>query len=169
MEIMIKVSGHFIPVPPLCNADITGPIVEQSSKNCTRSRAQHAVASKDTLGNVSRNDQQSCIMSALVSDRDGQDSSRDSNVPWWLCSEPQHAGREQRPSLFHATQCPVRASTLYLPDNILACVVAFSTSQGEDPQVVKIGWHFVRPKYSVFTYLREGRQLALVLKSASQY
>ena len=63
-------------------------------------------------------------MSALVSDRNGQSSRRDSNVPWWLGSEPQHASREQRPSLFHGTQCPVRASTLYLPDNILACVVA---------------------------------------------
>ena len=139
MESMIKVSGHFIPVPPLCNADITGPIVEQSSKNCTRSRAQQAVTSKDILRNVSRNDQQSCIMSALVSDRDGKDNSRESNVPWWFGTEPQHAGREHRPSLLHATQCPVRASTLYLPDNILACVVAFSTSQGEETQVVKMG------------------------------
>ena len=28
-------------------------------------------------------------------------------------------------------------------------VVAFSTSQGEAPQVVKIRWHTVSPKYSV--------------------
>ena len=28
-------------------------------------------------------------------------------------------------------------------------VVAFSTSQGEAPQVVKIRWHMVSPKYSV--------------------
>ena len=41
-------------------------MTEQSSKNCTGSRAQQAVASKDILRNVSRNDQQSCIMSALV-------------------------------------------------------------------------------------------------------
>ena len=52
------------------------------------------------------------------------------NVPWWFVTEHQHAGREHRPSLLHTTQCPVRASTLYQPDNILACVVAFSTSQG---------------------------------------
>jgi hypothetical protein len=78
-------------------------------------------------------------MSALVSDRDGQDSNRDSNVPLWLVSLPQHAGKEHQPSLFQVTQCPVRASTLYLPDIILAWVVAFSTSQGDEPQVVKIG------------------------------
>ena len=35
--------------------------------------------------------------------------------------------------------CRSGASILYLPDSNLAWVVAFSTSQGEEPQVVKIG------------------------------
>ena len=84
------------------------------------------VASVDIWGNLSRNDQQCCIKSALVADRAGHDSRRDSTVPLWLAAEPQHAGREHNPSLFHGTQCPDRASTLYLPDRNLAWVVAFS-------------------------------------------
>ena len=129
----------------------------------------HVVASVDIWGNLSRNDQQCCIKSALVADRAGHDSRRDSTVPLWLAAEPQHAGREHNPSLFHGTQCPDRASTLYLPDRNLAWVVAFSTSQGEAPQVVKMGWHLVNPRYSVFRYLREERELAWVLSRASQY
>ena len=114
--------------PSVCLAFITGLIVEQSSKNCTGSRAKHILASEETLGNLFRKVQQSSSMSALVTDRDGQDSRKDSTVPLWLAKEPQHDGREQKPSLFQGTQCPDRASTLYLPDNSLAWVVAFSTS-----------------------------------------
>ena len=81
----------------------------------------------------------------------------DSIVPLWEASVPQHSGRVHSPSLFQGVQCPDKASTLYLPDIILAWVVAFSTSQGEEPQDVKIGWHFVSPKYSGLKYLREER------------
>ena len=101
--------------------------------------AKHVTASDKSFGNLFREVQQSSIISALVTDRDGQDNKKDSTVPLWLSSEPQHDGKEQKPSLFHGTQCPDRASTLYLPDSSLAWVVAFSTSQGEEPQVVKMG------------------------------
>jgi hypothetical protein len=82
---------------------------------------------------------------------------------------PQHVGKEHNPVLFHGTQCPDRAFALYLLVKSLAWVVAFSTSQEEDPQVVKIGWHLVKPRYSVFRYLRDEREEAWVLNIASQY
>ena len=113
--------------------------MEKSRKKCTGSRARHVVASEEGMGNLLRKDLLNSIKSALVSDKEGQVNKRDSTVPLCLASEPQHDGKEQKPSLFHGTQCPDRASTLYLPDRSLAWVVAFSTSQGEDPQVVKIG------------------------------
>ena len=92
------------------------------------------------------------------------------SVPQWLASVPQHVGKEHIPVLFHGTQCPDRASTLYLLVKSLAwVVVVFSTSQEKDPQVVKIGWHLVKPRYSVFRYLREEREQAWVLNKASQY
>ena len=131
--------GYKTESPSLCFVAITGLIVEQSSKNCTGSMAKHVLAKVESLGNPFRKFQQSSNMSALVTDMDGQDSKKDSTVPLWLSSEPQHDGKEQKPSLFHGTQCPDRASTLYLPDSSLAWVVAFSTSQGEEPQVVKMG------------------------------
>ena len=60
-------------------------------------------------------------------------------VPSWEAEDPQQSGREQSPSLFQGTQCLVSDSSLYLPDSSLACVVAFSTSHGEDPQDLKRG------------------------------
>jgi hypothetical protein len=115
-----------------------------------------------------RKDQQNCIRSALVVDRDGQDSKRYSTVPLWEASVPQHAGKEHIPPLFHGTQCPESASTLYLPDKSLAWLVAFSTSQGEEPHVLNMGWHLVSPRKPVFRYRRDERELALALSSASQ-
>ena len=98
--------------------------------------SKHLIASEESLGNLFKEAQQSSIISALVTARDGQDNKKDSTVPLWLSSEPQHDGKEQKPSLFHGTQCPDRASTLYLPDIILARVVTFTTSRGEEPRVV---------------------------------
>ena len=57
----------------------------------------------------------------------------------------------------------MRASTLHRPDRILACVVALSSSHGEDLQDLNIGWHFVRPRNLVLRYCREGRVSALDL------
>ena len=94
---------------------------------------------------------------SLVLEREGQERRRDSRVPLWALSDPQHSGSVHMPSLFQGTQCPERASTLYLPDKNLAWVVAFSSSHAEDPQVKKMGWHLVRPKYSVLRYCKEGR------------
>ena len=91
-------------------------------------------------GYLLRKNQQNFIMFALVVDRDGQESRSDSTVPLWDTSVLQHPGREHNPFLFHGTQCPDRASTLYLPDKSLDWVVAFSISQGKEPQVVRIGW-----------------------------
>ena len=144
-------------------------MVEQSNQKCTGSKAKQVLTKEISWGNLWRKDQQNCIRLALVVDRDGQDNRSDSTVPLWDSSVLQQLGKEHNPPLFHGTQCPDRASTLYLPDNNLAWVVAFSTSQGEEPQVVKMEWHFVSPMYSVFRYLREERELACVLSIASQY
>ena len=105
--------GHNTLSPSNCFTVITGLIVEQSSKNCTGSMAKQVIANERSLGNLFREVQRSSIMSALVPDREGQDNNKDSTVPLWLSSAPQHAGKEHKPSLFHGTQCPDRASTLY--------------------------------------------------------
>ena len=115
------------------------------------------------------NDQHRCMRLSLVGDRDGQDSNIDSTVPLWDCSVVQQSGREHKPPLFHGVQCPLSASILYLPEMSLAWVVAFSTSHGFEPEVVKMGWHLTSPRYSVFRYLREVRVLVLALSMASQY
>ena len=60
---------------------MTGPIVEQSRKNCTGSWFKYVVASEERMGNLFRKELQNSIMSALVSDKDGQVSKRDSTVP----------------------------------------------------------------------------------------
>ena len=125
MESMTEISAHFKQwvqhtFTILLHCCYHGPIVEQSRRNCTGSRFQHTVASEERMGNLFRNDQQSSIMSALVAARDGQDSRRDSTVPLWLASEPQHDGKEHNPVLLHGTQCPDRASILNLPDKSLA-------------------------------------------------
>ena len=114
-------------------------------------------------------DQHMCMRVSLVRERDGQESKRDSTVPLWDCSVFQHSGKVHMPPLFHGVQCPLRASTLYLPERSLAWVVAFSTSQGFEPEVVKMGWHLSSPRYSVFRYFREVSVLALALSIASQY
>ena len=63
----------------------------------------------------------------------------------------------------------MRASTLYLPDKSLAWVVAFSTSIGDTPQVLNIGWHLVSPRKPFLRYLREVRESAWSLNLANQY
>ena len=82
----------------------------------------------------------------LVGDREGQESKKLSIVPLWEAGVPQHPGRVHKPSLFQGTQWPVNASSLYLPESSLACVVAFSTSQGEDLHALNRGWHLVNPR-----------------------
>ena len=73
--------GYSTPSPPLWTAEMTGPMVEQSNRNCTGSMAKHVVANEEIWGNFLRNDQEDSSMTALVSDREGQDNKRDSNVP----------------------------------------------------------------------------------------
>jgi len=81
---------------------------------------------------------------------------------------PQHIGKEQFPPLFQGTQWPLSDSTLYLPDSRRAWVVAFSTSQGEDPQELKMAWHLVRPKNLVLRYCKEWRMSAWALNFSNQ-
>ena len=138
-------------------------MVEQSSQNWTGSMFRQLLTKEVSLGDLLRKVQQNCIRSALCDDRDWQDRSILSTVPLWEASVPQHWGRVHSPSLLPGVQCPDRASILYLPEISLAWDVAFSTSQGEEPHDVKIGWHLVSPRYSILKYLREERELALVL------
>ena len=107
-------------------------------------------------------------MASLVLDREGQDSRKAATVPLWLCSVSQHSGKEHSPPLFHVTQLPVSASTRNLPERILAWDVAFSTSQGDEEQVLNSGWHLVKPRNSVLRYCREESVLALTLNLSSQ-
>ena len=125
---------------------MTGAMQEQSNQNCTGSKIRQDLITGESWGNLTRYDQHKCIRSSLVEVRDGQESNRDSTVPLWDWSVFQQPGSVHRPPLFHGVQWPERASTLYLPDSSLAWVVAFSTSQGEEPQVVNRGWHLVSPR-----------------------
>ena len=79
---------------------------------------------------------------AVALDREGHDRRKASMVPLWALSVPQHIGREHIPCLFQGTQCTDKASSLYLPERSLACMV----SQGEEPHDWYWGWHLVRPK-----------------------
>ena len=92
-----------------------------------------------------------------------------STVPGWESGVLQQSGSVHIPSLFPGVQCPVSASILYLPERILAWVVAFSTSQGDEPHSLKIGWHLVKPINLVFMYCRDMRESACDLSMASQY
>ena len=47
-------------------------------------------------------------------------------------------------------------------------MVAFSTSQGEEEQVLNKGWHLVRPRNPVLRYLKEERELAFILSLSCQ-
>ena len=47
-------------------------------------------------------------------------------------------------------------------------MVAFATSQGDEPHSLKIGWHLERPKKLLLMYRREGRESACALSLASQ-
>ena len=105
----------------------------------------------------------------LVGDREGQERKKLSIVPLWEADVLQHSGRVQKPSLFQGTQWPVSASSLYLPESSLACVVAFSTSQGDDLHDLNRGWHLVNPRYLVLRYSREESESALVRSFSSQY
>ena len=110
-------------------------------------------------------------IATLVPERDGQDSRKDSTVPLWAWSESQQSVSTHIPPLFHGTQWPMSASTLNLPERSLAWVVAFSTSQGEEEQVLNRGWHLVRLRKPVLRYLRylkEERELALDLSLSCQ-
>ena len=144
-------------------------MVEQSSLNCTGSISIQLLTKEVSLGDLLRKVQQNCIRSALSEDSDGQDISMASTVPLCEASVPQQSRNLHNPFLLLGVQCPVRASTLYRPEINLAWDVAFSTSQGEEPQEVKIGWHIVSPRYSLFMYLREDSELAFVLRLVSQY
>ena len=105
----------------------------------------------------------------LVLDREGQVRRKASTVPLWADAVFQHSGKEHIPFLFQGTQCPDNPSNLYLPDNNLACVVALSTSHGEDPHVRKRGWDLVRPRKLVLRYLIDERLEASSLSLDSQY
>ena len=102
-------------------------------------------------------------------DNEGQERRKLSSVPLCAALLPQQSGSVHSPSLFQGTQCPVRDSTLYLPDKSLAWVVAFSTSLGEAPQVQNRGWHLTSPRKPVLRYLREVRESAWTLSLTNQY
>ena len=89
-----------------------------------------------------------------------KDIRRLSTVPLWACAVLQHSGRVHRPSLFQGVQWPDRASTLYLPERRRAWQEAFSTSRGELPHSLNIGWQVVSPRKLVCKYLVEGRWAA---------
>ena len=111
----------------------------------------------------------SCTRDCLLVARDGQDNRKLSIVPLCEAAVPQHSGKVHIPSLFPGTQCPVSASSLYLPDKSLAWVVALSTSLGDALQVLNNGWHLVSPRKPVLTYLREVRESACNLNFSYQY
>ena len=123
----------------------------------------HCLTGLTKLGLASRKEGMKLSSSALVLAKDGQERRKDCKVPLWDWSVLQQSGSEHIPSLFQGTQWPERASTLNRPDRILACVVAFSSSHGEDLHDLNNGWHFVRPRNLVFRYCREGRVSAFVL------
>ena len=52
------------------------------------------MASEEKGGNLLRKDMLNSIMSRNVSDNDWQVNKRDSTVPLWFASEPQHDGKE---------------------------------------------------------------------------
>ena len=135
----------------------------QSSQNCTALIARHCLTRLTKLGLASRKVDMKVSSSALVLANDGHERRKHCTVPLCDWSVLQHSGREHIPSLFQGTQWPERASTLNRPDRILDCVVAFSSSHGEDLQDLNSGWHFVKPRNLVFRYCREGRVSALVL------
>ena len=109
-------------------------MVEQSSQNCTGSVMTHSVTRGRRSGLEVRKLSMNSVRLALVVDKEGHDSRKDSMLPLCSWSVLQHSGREHIPSLFQGTQWPDRASTLYLPERSLAWVVAFSVSHGELPQ-----------------------------------
>ena len=146
-------------------------MVLQSSQNWTGSISRQSCTSwvRLELARTWRKVVLYWTRASLVVDREGQERRKVSTVPLCEAGVPQHSGKVHSPSLFHGTQWPESASTLYLPDRRRACVVAFSTSQGEDPHDLNRGWHLVRPKNLVFKYCREERESALVRNLASQY
>ena len=101
-------------------------------------------------------------------EREGQSNRNDWTVPSCATAVFQQSGKEHIPSLFHGTQSLVNDSSLYLPDSNCACVVALSTSQGEDPHVQKIGWHLDKPRNLDFIYLSEISPSAFNLSFSSQ-
>ena len=158
-----------MPSPSCWTAEITGSIVLQSSQNCTALISRHSFTIGPRWGLVFNYPRLNMWRICLALDREGHKSRKCSSDPLCQSGVLQHSGRVQRPSLFPGTQWPVRASTLNLPERSLAWVVPFSTSQGEEPQDLKMGWHLDRPRYLVLRYWRELRVSALVLSWSSQY
>ena len=152
-----------MPSPNCWTADITGGIVLQSSQNCTAHISRQAFTMGSRWGLDCRCLRLNMWRVCLALDSEGHESRKCSTDPLCQSRVLQHSGRVQRPSLFPGTQWPVRASTLNLPERSLAWVVPFSTSQGEEPQDLKMGWHLDRPMYLVLRYWREVRESALVL------
>ena len=143
-------------------------MVEQSSQNCTGLDTKHSVTKDERSGWMERKSDWNLSSMSLVEEREGQDRRSCSRVPLWAPADLQQSGKEHIPSRFPGVQCPDRDSTLYLPERNLACVVAFSISHGDDPQVQKMAWHLVRPKYSVLRYCKEGRVSAWSLSLSNQ-
>ena len=83
---------------------MTCGMVEQSNQNWTGSDITHTVTRGRRSGLVIRKLSLNTSRVALVVDREGQDKRKDSIVPLWALSVPQHNGKEHIPSLFHGTQ-----------------------------------------------------------------
>ena len=143
-------------------------MVEQSNQNCTGLERRHSVTRGRRSGWAVRKVSLKWASMTLEVDKEGQDRRKDSMVPLCVSSDSQHSGKEHKPCLFQGTQWPDKASTLYLPERSLACVVAFSDSHGEEPQDQKIGWHLVRPMHPTLRYLRDESLSAFSLRIASQ-
>ena len=141
----------------------------QSIQNWVGSISRHWLTSVSRLGLAWMKEMLYSTSACLVVAREGQVSKRDSTVPGWESVVLQQSGSVHIPSLFPGVQCPVSFSILYLPERILAWVVAFSTSQGDEPHSLKIGWHLVKPINLVFIYCREMRESAYDLSMSSQY
>ena len=122
---------------------MTRAMVLQSNQNCTAQWLRHCCTKSCRTLSPMIACMVCCSVATLVGESEGQEMRRLSTVTLWACTVLQHSGRVHRPSLFQGVQWPDRASTLYLPERRRAWHEAFSTSRGELPHKLNIGWQVV--------------------------
>ena len=131
--------------PISCTRAIIVGMVLQSRRNWQRfSRTQILTDSLKGGPSLSNSRDRWPNSESLNVDKDGHDVRKSSIVPW--CSIPITRQVLQCPCLFQGSQWQVRDSILYLPDNRRATIVAFSTSHGDDPHSLNMGWHLENPR-----------------------